>query len=104
MRARRMSPSPDWLEDMLPLARTSCLYSAASMLFRSLSAASQSLASKPRLAVLVFVPLDGDLDRAAMGFVKPAVGELSLASRMESRAVAPAQAWTCEDRRKRVPV
>ena len=22
MRARRMSPSPDWLEDMLPLART----------------------------------------------------------------------------------
>ena len=22
MMARRMSPSPDWLEDMLPLART----------------------------------------------------------------------------------
>src|SRR6202011_194831 len=31
--------------------RTTCLYSAASMLLRSLSAASQSLASKPRLAV-----------------------------------------------------
>src|SRR5882724_6202664 len=30
--------------------RTTCLYSAASMLLRSLSAASQSLASKPRLA------------------------------------------------------
>src|SRR5205823_4741194 len=30
--------------------RTTCLYSAASMLLRSLSAASQSLASKPMLA------------------------------------------------------
>ena len=30
---------------------TTCLYSAASMLLRSLSAVSQSLASKPRLAV-----------------------------------------------------
>ena len=34
--------------------RTTCLYSAASMLLRSLSAASQSLASKPRLAELLF--------------------------------------------------
>src|SRR6266571_9347345 len=32
--------------------RTTCLYSAASMLLRSLSAASQSLASKPILAEL----------------------------------------------------
>ena len=32
--------------------RTTCLYSAASMLLRSLSAASQSLASKPRLAAV----------------------------------------------------
>ena len=37
--------------------RTTCLYSAASMLLRSLSAASQSLASKPRFAL----PLDADL-------------------------------------------
>src|SRR5687767_75248 len=39
--------------------RTTCLYSAASMLLRSASAEAQSLASKPRLAVvswfLVFV-------------------------------------------------
>ena len=36
---------------------TTCLYSAASMLLRSLSAVAQSLASKPRLAVvsLLFV-------------------------------------------------
>lgn len=34
---------------------TTCLYSAASMLLRSLSAASQSVASNPRLAPL---PLD----------------------------------------------
>src|SRR5437899_8370427 len=33
--------------------RTTCLYSAASMLDRSLSAASQSLASKPMLAELL---------------------------------------------------
>ena len=33
--------------------RTTCLYSAASMLLRSLSAAGQSLASKPRSAPLV---------------------------------------------------
>ncbi len=32
--------------------RTTCLYSAASMLLRSASAAAQSLASKPRLAVV----------------------------------------------------
>ena len=37
-----------YLRKMRP--RTTCLYSAASMLLRSLSAASQSLASKPRLA------------------------------------------------------
>src|SRR5690348_3628192 len=40
---------------------TTCLYSAASMLLRSLSAASHSLASKPRLAPLplaVFAPRD----------------------------------------------
>ena len=36
---------------------TTCLYSAASMLLRSLSAASQSLASKPRLAPLPLVDL-----------------------------------------------
>ena len=34
--------------------RTTCLYSAASMLLRSASAAAQSLASKPRLAVVSF--------------------------------------------------
>src|SRR5437879_1839535 len=34
--------------------RTTCLYSAASMLLRSLSAASQSLASKPMLALELF--------------------------------------------------
>jgi len=34
---------------------TTCLYSAASMCPRSLSAASQSLASKPRLAALPLV-------------------------------------------------
>ena len=37
-----------YLRKMRP--RTTCLYSAVSMLFRSLSAVSQSLASKPRLA------------------------------------------------------
>src|SRR5207237_2416518 len=37
-----------YLRKMRP--RTTCLYSAASMLLRSLSAASQSLASKPILA------------------------------------------------------
>src|SRR5207237_1317807 len=43
--------------------RTTCLYSAASMLLRSLSAASQRLASKPTLAELF---VDGllDLERA----------------------------------------
>src|SRR5690349_20001567 len=41
-----------YLRKMRP--RTPCLYSAASMLLRSLSAASQSLASKPRLAVELF--------------------------------------------------
>src|SRR5436309_12840552 len=34
--------------------RTTCLYSAASMLLRSASAAAQSFASKPRLAVVSF--------------------------------------------------
>ena len=33
---------------------TTCLYSAASMLLRSLSAVSQSLASKPRFAAVPF--------------------------------------------------
>src|SRR6266536_105087 len=40
-----------YLRKMSP--RTTCLYSAASMLLRSLSAASQSLASKPMLAELL---------------------------------------------------
>src|SRR6266540_7011055 len=40
-----------YLRKMRP--RTTCLYSAASMLLRSLSAASQSLASKPMLAELL---------------------------------------------------
>src|SRR5206468_9157626 len=38
--------------------RTTCLYSAASILLRSLSAASQSLASKPMLAELLEEFLD----------------------------------------------
>jgi hypothetical protein len=41
--------------------RTTCLYSAASMLLRSLSAASQSLASNPRLAA-------DDFDSGAAAF------------------------------------
>src|SRR4030095_2721944 len=46
-----------YLRKMRP--RTTCLYSAASMLLRSLSAVSQSLASKPRGAPLPLVfPLD----------------------------------------------
>ena len=36
---------------------TTCLYSAASMLFLSLSAAAQRVASKPRVATLLFVLL-----------------------------------------------
>ncbi len=44
--------SHDFSRKMRP--RTTCLYSAASMLLRSLSAASQSLASKPMLAELLF--------------------------------------------------
>src|SRR5881275_1547530 len=46
-----------YLRKMRP--RTTCLYSAASILLRSLSAASQSLASKPRLAVESFEPFVG---------------------------------------------
>ena len=42
-----------YLRKMRP--RTTCLYSAASMLLRSLSAASQSLASKPMLAEVFFL-------------------------------------------------
>lgn len=44
------TPCVESLERFRP--RTTCLYSAASMLLRSLSAASQSLASNPRLAPL----------------------------------------------------
>src|SRR5947207_2236350 len=46
--------------------RTTCLYSAASMLLRNLSAASQSLASKPMLAELLKVVLL-DFARAIFG-------------------------------------
>src|SRR5882724_498481 len=38
--------------------RTTCLYSAASMLLRSASAACQSFASKPRLAEVLFAERD----------------------------------------------
>src|SRR4051812_35689303 len=48
-----------YLRKMRP--RTTCLYSAASMLLRSLSAASQSLASKPTLAADFSAAEDGAL-------------------------------------------
>ena len=52
----------DVLEEDEP--RTTCLYSAASMLLRSLSAASQSLASNPRLAPVVPGVGESDFRRA----------------------------------------
>ena len=48
LRRRSSKASEMYLRKIRP--RTTCLYSAASMLLRSLSAASQSLASKPMLA------------------------------------------------------
>src|SRR5207247_909305 len=50
-----------YLRKMSP--RTTCLYSAASMLLRSLSAASQSLASKPMVAEEV-LSAETDFERA----------------------------------------
>ena len=44
--------SADCVRTRLVAVETTCLYSAASMLLRSASAAAQSLASKPRLAVV----------------------------------------------------
>jgi hypothetical protein len=52
--------------------RTTCLYSAASMLLRRASAAAQSLASKPRLAVpLGFFLADGPFISSADGVGEP---------------------------------
>ncbi len=43
-----MQIAPEGVGDVIEEDESTCLYSAASMLVRSLSAASQSLASKPR--------------------------------------------------------
>jgi hypothetical protein len=52
-----------YLRKMKP--RTTCLYSAASMLLRSMSAASQSLASRPLVAVLGSLVVVGEVFRRA---------------------------------------
>ena len=61
--------------------RTTCLYSAASMLLRSASAAAQSLASKPRGPPVFwpFVdlePVAASLDARFRGMVSPPLCEI----------------------------